>query len=304
MSTGSTATRGTEMLKAIFEYSFMQNAVMASILASVICGIVGTIIVEKKLVMMSGSIAHASFGGIGLGYLIGVEPIITALAFAVSASVAAVSINRKSRTNTDIIMGMIWAVGMASGAIFISFAPGYPPDMTSYLFGDILTVTRADLLMMLVLVAIVTFVVFAFLNLLKSYIFDAEFCNVQKINTVMLDYLLLVLIAFAVVVMIRVVGIILVIALLTAPPAAVRLFTFDFRKIMIYSSVVSLIYCILGLWISYNLNISSGASIILLSGLGYLMAVSVKRIGAKRRSSSQHQQADGHNGHSGDESGD
>ena len=181
---------------------------------------------------------------------------------------------------------------MASGVIFISFAPGYPPDMASYLFGDILTVTRADLLMMLILVAIVAFAVLAFFNVLKSYIFDAEFCRVVKINTTLLDYLLFVLIAFAVVVMIRVVGIILVIALLTAPPAAVRLFTFNFRKIMIYSSVVSMLYCLLGLWISYSLNISSGASIILLSGLGYLSAVAVNRICSKRQLSGQHQQAD------------
>lgn len=266
------------MIKAVLQYNFLQNALLASVLASIACGIIGTIIVEKKLVMMSGGIAHTSFGGIGLGYLIGVEPIITALIFSVSASVAIVTINRKSKTKTDLLTGMFWSAGMALGVLFIAFTPGYPPDMTSYLFGNILTVTRGDLLMMLSLVVLVTFLIISLFNTIEAYIFDEEFCRVLKIKTIMLDYLLFILIALTVVVLIRVVGIILVIALLTAPPAAVRLFTYNLKKIMIFSILAGLFYCITGLWLSYSLNIASGATIILLSVFGYLAAILIKAI--------------------------
>ncbi|MDD4188737.1 MAG: metal ABC transporter permease [Eubacteriales bacterium] len=266
------------MIKALLEYNFLQNALLASILASMACGIIGTIIVEKKLVMLSGGIAHTSFGGIGLGYLIGVEPIIMALVFSVSASIGIVTLNRRSKTNTDLLTGMFWSAGMALGVLFIAFTPGYPPDMSSYLFGNILTVTRSDLIMMLSLVVLVTFLIIALFNTMRAYIFDEEFCRVLKIKTVLLDYLLFILIALTVVVLIRVVGIILVIALLTAPPAAVRLFTYDLKKIMIFSVLAGLLYCITGLWLSYSLNISSGAAIILISILGYLASILIKKI--------------------------
>ena len=129
------------MIHAIINYSFMQNAVMAAILSSVLCGIIGTIIVEKKLVSMSGGIAHTSFGGIGLGYLLGVHPIITGMIFAVGASISIPMIKRKTNAAADTLIGVFWATGMALGILFIGLTPGYPPDMTSYLFGDILTVS-------------------------------------------------------------------------------------------------------------------------------------------------------------------
>lgn len=266
------------MIEAILKYNFLQNALLASVLASIACGIIGTIIVEKKLVMMSGGIAHTSFGGIGLGYLIGVEPIITALIFSVSASLAIVTLNRRSKTKTDLLTGMFWSAGMALGVLFIAFTPGYPPDMSSYLFGNILTVTHSDLIMMLSLVMFVTFAIISLFNTIEAYIFDEEFCRVLKIKTILLDYLLFILIALTVVVLIRVVGIILVIALLTAPPAAVRLFTYNLKKIMIFSILAGLFYCIAGLWVSYSLNIASGATIILISVLGYLVSILIKTV--------------------------
>lgn len=272
------------MIEAILKYNFLQNALLASVLASIACGIIGTIIVEKKLVMMSGGIAHTSFGGIGLGYLIGVEPIITALIFSVSASLAIVTLNRRSKTKTDLLTGMFWSAGMALGVLFIAFTPGYPPDMSSYLFGNILTVTHSDLIMMLSLVMFVTFAIISLFNTIEAYIFDEEFCRVLKIKTILLDYLLFILIALTVVVLIRVVGIILIIALLTAPPAAVRLFTYNLKKIMIFSILAGLFYCIAGLWVSYSLNIASGATIILISVLGYLVSILIKTVFKKSAS--------------------
>ncbi|MBN2828335.1 MAG: metal ABC transporter permease, partial [Tissierellales bacterium] len=173
------------MISAIFKYNFVQNALLAAIFSSVLCGIIGTIIVEKKLVSMSGGIAHTSFGGIGLGYLIGVEPIIPGLIFSVIAALSVARINRKSSTHSDTLIGMFWAIGMALGILFISLAPGYQPDMNSYLFGDILTVSRTYLYLMIGLSFVTVVSVVAFFNYLRGYMFDEEYIRVLGINSVL-----------------------------------------------------------------------------------------------------------------------
>lgn len=272
------------MIKALFEYSFLQNAVFSAILASIACGIIGTIIIEKKMVMMSGGIAHTAFGGVGLGYYLSIEPLIGALLFAVSSALGIAAINRKIRTHTDILIGLFWSIGMALGILFIAFTPGYPPDMSSYLFGNILTVVKLDLQIMLLLDAIILFTVLAFFQQLKAYMFDEEFATVIGINVIFLEYLLFILIALTVVVLIRVVGIILVIALLTAPPAIARQFTHNLKNIMISSTLLGALFCLCGLWISYDLRIASGATIILFSGASYLGASLVKKILGMSRS--------------------
>ena len=139
------------MINAILKYSFLRNALFSAFLASVACGIIGTIIVEKKLVMMSGGIAHTAFGGVGLGYFLNIEPIIGALIFSVASALGITTIKRKIGTDSDTLIGMFWSVGMALGVLFIALTPGYPPDMNSYLFGDILQVTNIDVKIMLIL---------------------------------------------------------------------------------------------------------------------------------------------------------
>src|SRR5574344_249746 len=136
------------MISALFKYQFLQNAVIASVLASIICGIIGVIIIEKKLIMMSGGIAHTAYGGVGLGYLCGFEPMIGAVLFSVGAAFGIGAIKRRGGVNTDVIIALLWSTGMALGTAFIGFMDGYPPDMSSYLFGNILTVTKSDLIMM------------------------------------------------------------------------------------------------------------------------------------------------------------
>lgn len=271
------------MIQAFFEYAFLQHAVISAVLVSIVSGIIGTIIMEKKMVMMSGGIAHTSFGGIGLGYFLGISPMIGALLFAVAASFGIATIQRKQQTNTDILIGLFWSIGMAAGIMFIAFTPGYPPDMSTYLFGDILTVGRSDLWMMLILDAIIIFFVFSLFNVFKAYLFDDEFASVQGVKTLWLEYLLFFLIALTIVVLIRVVGFILVIALLSSPTAVAKYFTNDLKKMMLLASSFSLLFSLVGLGLSYKLNVPSGASIILLSGLTYLI-VSVWKGRHKKRS--------------------
>ncbi len=136
-------------MEAIFKYNFLQNAIMAAVLASIACGVIGTYIMEKKLVMMSGGIAHTAFGGIGLGYYLKVEPILTALGISIIAAVSVAALKRKAMTDSDLLIGMFWSLGMALGVVFIAMTPGYPPDTASYLFGNILAVSRSDLRLIL-----------------------------------------------------------------------------------------------------------------------------------------------------------
>jgi len=269
---------GIQMLESLFKYNFLQNALFASILGSVVCGIVGTIIVEKKLVSMSGGIAHTSFGGIGFGYLLGIEPIIGGLFFAIAASIGIPMINKRTKTRSDTLIGMFWSVGMALGIIFINIMPGYPPDLTSYLFGDILTVSTLYIYIMLILTLIILFVLVSLYNYWKAFLFDEEYMKIVGLNSSIMEYILMVIIGLSVVILIKVVGIILTIALLTIPVAIARMFTYDLKKIMMLSIIFGLIFSLIGLYVSYNYNIPSGATIIIISVLGYFSGMIIKQI--------------------------
>ncbi len=264
------------MLKALFEYQFLQNALAAGILASIVCGIIGVIVVEKKLVMMSGGIAHTAYGGVGFGYLFGFEPIIGAFLFAVSAAFGIGYIKRKGGARSDVIISLFWSLGMALGIVFIALMPGYPPDLSSYLFGNILSVTKSDLLLMLFLTIIVTAVIGAFFRYWKAYLFDHEFAAILGMKTTFLEYLLLVLIAMTVVVMIRVAGIIMVLSLLTAPAALAAFFSNKLKNRMLLAVIFGILFCLAGLWISYYLNIASGACIVIISALSYFAGFAYK----------------------------
>lgn len=268
------------MITDIFKYQFLQNAILASIFASIVCGIIGVIIVEKKLVMMSGGIAHTSYGGVGLGYLLGFEPIIGAFAMSICAALGISYIKRKSGTQSDLIIGLFWSFGMALGILFIALMPGYPPDITSYLFGSILSVTKPDLYLIGGFTILIVFIVSALFEYFKTYIFDEEFAKILGIKTTFLEYLLFVLIAIAVVVIIRVVGIILVLALITAPTAISCLISKSLKSRMILAIIIGNILCLSGLIISYVFNIPSGATIVVLSTLSYFLVYilsSIKR---------------------------
>ena len=266
------------MIKALFEYQFLQNAFISGILASIVCGMIGVIVIEKKLVMMSGGIAHTAYGGVGLGYLMGFEPIIGAFIFSICAAIGIGYIKRKKSTSSDVIIGLFWSLGMALGILFIALMPGYPPDLSSYLFGSILSVTKTDLYLIIILTCIVTLVIVTLYHDWKAYLFDEEFASIIGVKTAFLEYLLLILIAMTVVVLIRVVGIILVLALITAPAATAGMLTSNLKRRMIYSVLLGSIFCIAGLWISYELNIASGASIVILSVMSYFIVYIVRSL--------------------------
>lgn len=266
------------MLNAVLSYNFMQNAVLACFLASIVCGLIGVVVIEKKLVMMGGGIAHTSFGGVGLGYLLGFEPMIGAVLFSLGSAFAIGGIKRRGGVNTDIIIALLWSAGMALGTAFISFMKGYPPDLSSYLFGNILTVTRIDLIIMLVLTLIVFLTITIFFNDWKSFLFDDSFSATLGQKTVLLEYLLLILIALAVVALMRIAGIMLVIALLTAPAATATLISDKLKNRMALAIIFSLVFCFSGLWISYIIGLASGATIVIFSVTSYCVVYLIRGI--------------------------
>src|SRR4030042_3929610 len=265
------------MLEAL-QYEFMRNALLAGLLAAVACGIVGVYVVVKKIVFISGGIAHTSFGGIGLGYFLGINPIIGALFFSLASGLAIGGVTRRTRLPEDTAIGILWAVGMALGVVFIALTPGYAPDLMSYLFGNILTVPFTDILLMLALDAVIIGIVVA---LYKEYLilsFDEEYGTAVGMPVEKLYLLLLAMIALTVVVLIRVVGMILVIALLTFPAAMARAFALNMKKMMILAIFFGAIFTFGGLWLSFVLDLASGATIILLSGIVLLATFGINRL--------------------------
>ncbi len=268
------------MLEAL-QYEFMRNALLAGLLAAVACGIVGVYVVVKKIVFISGGIAHASFGGIGLGYFLGINPIIGALFFSLASGLAIGGVTRRTKLPEDTAIGILWAVGMALGVVFIALTPGYAPDLMSYLFGNILTVPMSDIMLMLALDAVIIGVVVA---LYKEYLilsFDEEYGTTVGMPVEKLYFLLLALIALTVVVLIRVVGMILVIALLTFPAAMARQFTHNMKTMMFLSVLFGFLFTLGGLWLSYVLKLPSGATIILLGGTVLALSFGVSRLRLK-----------------------
>lgn len=271
------------MLSEIFSYQFMQNALVACLLASIVCGIIGVMVVEKKLIMMSSGIAHTAYGGVGLGYLCGFEPMIGAVLFSVGAAVGVGTIKRRGGVHTDIIIALLWSLGMALGTLFIGFMEGYPPDMNSYLFGNILTVRSSNIVMMAVLTCIVCVAVFVLFNDWKAFLFDEGFSQIIGMKTTLLEYLLLVLIALSVVALIKVAGIVLIIAMMTAPAASAALISDRLLRRMLIAVGIGFCNCFAGLLLSYFLNIASGATIVIFSTLVYLAIYAGRQISDRRR---------------------
>lgn len=258
---------------------------LAGLLASIACGIVGVYVVVKKMVFIAGGISHASFGGIGLGYLLGINPVLGALFFSLASAISMGFITRKTKLPEDTVIGILWAMGMALGIVFIGLAPGYVPDLFSYLFGNILTVPLNDLIFMLILDVIIVLLATVLYKGFLALAFDEEFSTVAGVPVEALYIILLCLIALTVVVLIRVVGIILVLALLTVPPALARQFTYNLKKMILLAILFGAIFTFGGLWISFVLDLASGATIILLSGFVLLVNFVINKLRSRKAGS-------------------
>jgi zinc transport system permease protein len=261
-----------ENLISLLEMNFFRNALLASLLASIACGIIGTYIVSRRIVFISGGITHASFGGIGMGYYMGFDPILGAVMFGIFSALGIEFFTRKADLREDSAIAMLWAFGMALGIIFIFLTPGYAPNLMSYLFGNILTVSLTDLLFLTLLtVGIVAFFIL-FYRMILFISFDEEYALTNNTPVRLFNMILICLVALTIVLNIRVVGIILVMSLLTIPQAISNLFTRYFHKMIYLSILFGFVGSMAGLIFSYIYDIPSGAAIIFALVLMYGIA--------------------------------
>ncbi len=261
----------------LLSYGFMRNALMAGVLVSLAAGVIGTLVVLKRMVFITGGVAHTAYGGVGLAFFLGINPIFGAVAFSLIASFLMGYVQRQTRQRQDTLIGVMWAIGMAIGIIFTDLTPGYKADLMSYLFGSILAVTHTDLWMMLIVNIIVISLVALFYKELQATAFDESFARVRNLPVDFLYLMLIAMIGLAVVMLMRVVGLIMIIALLTVPSAIGALFLKNMKQIMLLATGLSLVFTLGGLLLSFYLNLTSGATIILISGIAYLVALVIHK---------------------------
>ena len=264
------------MILEALSFPFFQMALMAGLLASLACGVMGTYVVVRRMTSLAGGLAHAAFGGVGLGYLLGFDSIFGAALFALAAGAGIRILYRKFHHGTDTLVSMFWSVGMALGLIFASLRQGYTPDLMSYLFGSILFVSERDLIFLASLDFVIVVSVVSLFRELQAVTFDEEFSQLVGLPVEALSHYLMALIGLAVVVLIQVVGVILSIALLSIPAATARHWTEDLTPTMVLATALGGFSVTVGLFFSYwassalGLEVPTGPSIILVAAYSSL----------------------------------
>lgn len=262
----------------ILEYSFFRNAVIGSILASILCGYIGTYIVTRRLSFISGGITHASFGGIGIGVFLGVNPIISAMIFSILSAFGIQWMTRRGNVREDSAIAMFWTFGMSIGILFCFLTPGFMTDLPSFLFGSILTIDAANLWLLtaLSLLAMILFKIYG--RVIVSVAFDPVFAKSQRLPVDIIENIMMALIAMTIVSTLRMVGVVLAMSLLTIPQMTANLFTYNYKRMILLSIVFGVLDCLVGLSLSYMLNVPSGATIIFVGIIIYVVARTIKRL--------------------------
>jgi zinc transport system permease protein len=262
-----------EFLVALTNYSFLQHALLAGVLASIATGLVGSYVVVKRISLISGGIAHSILGGMGIAYYLGLSPTKGAVVSALVAAVIIGLVSLRARQHEDTVIGALWAVGMAIGILFISRTPGYNVDLMTFLFGNILMVSREDLILIGALDGIIVLIILLFYKQFLAVTFDEQHARLRGLPVEFLYLLLLMLIALTVVILIKIVGLILVIALLTLPPAIAHHYAGNLGHMMVLAVGLSLLFNTTGLVVSYQLDLPTGATIVVVAGLAYLVSL-------------------------------
>lgn len=271
-----------EFLTDIFRYSYLANALAAAILAGILCGIIGTYIVSRRLVFLCGGVTHASFGGLGIAFYLGANPICGALLFAILSSLGIEWASDRGKMREDSAIGIIWSVGMAIGALFMSLTPGYTSgDLSSYLFGSIITVTPTDVALLATLTLLCVTGTIIWWRPIMFMAFDRNFAASQGIDTRLISYLISIIIAIAIVMAIRIMGIVLLLSLFTIPAVTANTLTKSYSKMTIWAAIIAIIGAVIGLIASYYLEVPSGASIIFTLAL-ILIAVKILSLRSKK----------------------
>jgi len=271
-----------EFIADILRYSYLSNALIAAILCGILCGIVGTYIVSRRMVFLCGGITHSSFGGLGVAFYLGINPIVGALLFAILSAVGIEWASDKGKIREDSAIGIIWSVGMATGALFMSLTPGYMSgDLASYMFGSIISVSTTDVMMLCITTVLCVTGAIIWWRPIMYMAFDRNFAASQGINTRIASYFISIVVAITIVMAIRIMGIVLLLSLFTIPAVTANSFTKSYAKITLWAVVIAVIGAVTGLVVSYYWEIPSGASIIFTLVL-MLIAVKILSLRSKK----------------------
>lgn len=265
----------------LLDYAFFRNALLGSLFASIACGIIGTYVVTKRLVFISGGITHASFGGLGIGFYFGLSPILSAMGFSILSAFGIQWLSRKQGVREDSAIAVFWSLGMAIGIMLTFLTPGYATNLSEYLFGNILTITRGDIAALFVVSLVLLLFFILFYHAIVSISFDTEFARTRRLPTQFIEYGMMFFVAITIVLCIRLVGIVLLMSLITVPQMTANLFTVNYRKMIFLSILLSFVGCVAGLLLSYYLNVPSGAFIIFVLILMFFLAKGIKALNAK-----------------------
>jgi len=267
----------------LLSYTFFQNALLGSLFASIACGIIGSYVVIRRLVFISGGITHASLGGIGMGFYFGWNPIFSAMIFSILSAFGIEWLSSRQGVREDSAIGSFWSLGMAVGIIFIYLKPGFAPNLSDYLFGNILTITKPDItyLAILSIILIIVFILFGRQILFAA--FDPDFAKTRNLPVNLIKYAMMMGIAITIVLSIRLVGIVLLMSILTVPQMTANLFTSNFVKMILLSIAIGFFGCIVGLFLSAVLDVPSGVFIIFTQIIVFLVSRWIVRINQKSR---------------------
>lgn len=247
----------------LLKYDFFQNALLSTILIGISCGLVGTYIVARRMVFISGGITHTSFGGLGIAYYLGFSPMLGATVFSLLAALSILFLSDNKKLREDSLIGIFWSAGMAIGILFIYLTPGYAPNLMSYLFGNILTVTRGQITLSVILCLLIILFFCRFFRPLFYIAFDKDYSKTHNVHVNIIDVSATIIIALCIVLCLKLAGIILVISYLTIPQAITGIFYKNFSQQLPASAIVSALGSVIGLFVSAWLNIPSGTSIVI-----------------------------------------
>lgn len=261
-----------DFFTALGQHGFLQTALIAGLLASLGCGVIGTFVVVKRITFLAGGIAHSVLGGMGAALYFGADPLGGALAAALISALLIGWVRLHWSAQEDTLIGALWAIGMAVGILFIAKTPGYSSDLMSYLFGNILLVPARDLWVMAGLDGLLLLIVWAFYRQFQAVAFDEELARLRGVPVTFFYLLLLCLVAVTVVLLIQVVGLILVIALLTLPAAIAGHYVHSLARIMVVATLLGMVFTSTGLALAYGPDLPAGPTMILLAGIVYVVS--------------------------------
>jgi zinc transport system permease protein len=261
-----------------FQLGFMQRALVAGIMIACLCGLFSVFVVLKRLSFIGVGISHSAFGGVALGFLLGIDPTITAILFSGTIALLIGFINRQGRLHEDTAIGIFFALTMAMGVVFIGLSGRYNVDLFGYLFGNILAIARSDLFLILIMTPLVFALVLSLFKELLFLSFDEEVAQVSGVAVSPVYYSFLLAMAVTIVIAIKLIGIILVAALLVLPAATARQFTSNYRGLLLGSVVIGMVSAVAGLILSYHLDLASGATIVLFSGALFFISLLYPRL--------------------------